>query len=214
MAHTLTPEAGADLAPSAAHVLVAEAGANLAPASAHTLLSEGGVSLTPSAPGQLLPEGGTSTAGTVLSFAYEMPGDFPVGRYFLLGTSATLGAAWVLEADIGAVSLSGNDLVGAGSVWVQRDGGDFVWSLESSSNWASVSPTVYLQQAAGASTRAECPTPDSVTAGGWLDVINDIDPEDEGMTITVGSDGTLTLTAEGGANLAPAAPGQIVAEGG
>lgn len=214
MAHVITPEAGADLAPSAAPVLAAEAGANLAPASAHTLSGEGGVSLAPAAPVQLMPEGGVNAASAVLDFAYEMPGGFPEGRYHLLGTSATLGAAWVLEADIGAVSLSGNDLTGAGNVWVQRDSGDYVWSLEYSSNWAGVSPTVYLQQAAGASTRAECPTPDSVTAGGWLDVINDIDPEDEGMTLTLGSPGVMTITAEGGANLAPAAPPQLVAEGG
>ena len=68
MAHTLTPEAGSDLAPSAGHTLAAEAGSDLAPSAGHTLAAEGGASLSPSAGHTLAAEGGASL-GPAAGFA-------------------------------------------------------------------------------------------------------------------------------------------------
>ncbi len=132
---------------------------------------------TPSAPPEVAEDylGGTDVL--VLDYQDAID-DMPSGRFVPLGTSSSLGAAWVYENDAGSVALTeGGELTGGGTVWVQRDGGLFSWSMEHSNDWATESPTVYLQQTAGDASRATTPTPADVDPGGWLDVINDVDPE-------------------------------------
>lgn len=137
---------------------------------------------SPSAPPAI--RGGAANPAQWMVLYHEAPG-IPTGRFAPLGTSASLGAVWVMESDIGSVSLNeSGELRGSGTVWVQRDGGLFAWSMERSANWASASPDVFFVQSAGDASRATTPTPVDVDAGGWNDVVNDWDPEQEaGFTL-------------------------------
>lgn len=156
-----------------------------------------GGSYSPSTPAR------PATPGTgpavALRLAYDQPDDMPSGRFRLLGASSVLGDVWVLEGDLGNVLMSdAGELSGSGTVWVQRFADTFAWSMENSSDWANVSPSVYLQQLIGDTSRSIHPTPAAVAVrqGAWLDVINDWDPEEEGVF-------ALSLEAVG----TPAAPG-------
>lgn len=72
MAHQITSEGGANLAPAAPAQIGAEGGASLGPAAPAGIGTEGGASLAPVAPGQITAEyAGTLTTATLLA---EIPG--------------------------------------------------------------------------------------------------------------------------------------------
>jgi hypothetical protein len=66
MAHQLTAEGGANLAPTALGQTTAEGGADTAPTAGHVLLAEGGANLEPTAPDALGAEGGANLSPTAL----------------------------------------------------------------------------------------------------------------------------------------------------
>jgi trimeric autotransporter adhesin len=195
MAFQITSEGGANLSPSAPFQLDAEGGANLSPAVHGNIASEGGASLSPTAPEQLVSEGGRS-----LAVAATATVNVSVG--LTSGQTVTIGGVpyTALVPDNGAAARIFDDAQGL----------------------ADVINGLRTDVAADANVTA--------TVVGTLVTLQAIIPGVAGNSITLAKTGaaiTLSestliggvevatphvLTSEGGANLSPSAPEQLVPE--
>lgn len=194
MAHQITSEGGASLAPAAPFQLGAEGGANLAPAVHGVITSEGGANLAPEGPGQIMDRG-------VASY----------GTSNLILVSGTLapdaaGLLAFVEVDIDGyeVHTSNGLAAAAGSYpWTRlaSDIANGLWVLEhhpsgDSGTWRNWNATL---------------TGMALDADDWAPAIFN-PPTGTPVLSAYPSAAPAQISAEGGANLAPAAPGQIVPE--
>ena len=184
------PTAGSAVAPSAVLTLPG-AGSATAPSAVLTLPGAGSAT-APSAV-LTLPGAGSATApGAVLTVSASGAGqavdfsdsDNPErdGRYVYLGLFESVIPCWA--RDDGTTAIVAGVLTGAGLAFIQRENGsgEFVWSLEDGSDWASTSPNTLMTHLTATATRAEEPTP--ADAGEWFDVLADAVSEGLAFTLT------------------------------
>lgn len=200
MAHQITSEGGANLSPTSPGQVSAEGGANLAPTAPGQISAEGGADLEPDAPAQFSLEGRSTGALTISGdaeieiydpFAGMVPRPI-AGAYLPTGTA-----------------VNGKQTYTADGVWPPAVEGLAVSvSYDADEGWSILA---YWNSDGGL---------------GWVDgEANDLETPD--LVSTWEATGTATgsfvlafssaptppvITAEGGANLAPTAPGSIVPE--
>jgi hypothetical protein len=220
MAHTLTAEGGANLAPTAPHTLVAEGGASLAPTAPHTLVAEGGASLTPSAGHTLRAEGGASLSPTAPAQLRAEGTPAPAGAEKVIVVAG--GVGWNIDGFYRASGVINgepawypNGVVGYPRITYQTtSGGQWVHEIAD-------------EEIAFTAPRGSTDSPEEAT--GWEIYTPGYGPlptytasfippagaqlQAEGGASLTPSAGP-TLVAEGGASLAPTAPHTLAAEGG
>ena len=177
-----------------AHTITPEGGVSLTPAAGFALRAEGGGNLAPSDPGSPMPEGN-------------------LGQGVLLGGTPSPDVTGFLP--LALLGDDGRPVFATGGRTSAPDALKHLTVLYSGGRWrthyyptGTSGPRTSWRANAGTEAGPEL-------AAGWApDPASDEEPTEAPTFTRVSAAPGLTVAAEGGANLAPAAPASITAEGG
>lgn len=199
-------ETGAGSPPSSPAAALGAAGGGGAPASPSVILAEIGDAGAPSSPVAAI---AVATSGAELYIDFT-DSEYPDrdGRYVYLGLFDSVNPVWA--RDDGSTAIISGLLTGSGMAFVQRDNGSgqYVWTLEDCSDWATTSPNVILSHLTAVDARSDEPTP--ADAGEWYDTIADAVTTSLAFSL-VGLTAPLPILPSATTGAAPDSPETILA---